>query len=151
MYRRRAGTVEVLLAHPGGPFWANKDDGAWSIPKGLFEENENPKAAALREFEEEIGCRVTNDPVELGRFKQPSGKMITAFAVEDDVDLAAFKSNVFSMEWPPKSGRLQEFPEVDRASWFSPSAALRKIIKGQRPIVHALIERLGIDPDTDES
>ncbi|SRR5579871_132041 len=137
MFRRR-GAIEVLLVHPGGPFWAKKDDGAWSIPKGLFEEGENALVAAKREFEEETGQLPRGTPIELGMFKQPSGKRIHAFAVEGEFDLAGFKSNSFAMEWPPRSGRTAEFPEADRAGWFGRREALAKILKGQRPIVEAL-------------
>jgi predicted NUDIX family NTP pyrophosphohydrolase len=140
MFRRRT-TIEVLLVHPGGPFWAKKDDGAWSIPKGLFEEGENALAAAKREFEEETGQPPRGTPTELGIFKQPSGKRIHAFALESEFDLSTFKSNSFAMEWPPRSGRTAEFPEADRAGWFGRTEALAKILKGQRPIVEALFAR----------
>jgi predicted NUDIX family NTP pyrophosphohydrolase len=140
MFRRRE-TIEVLLVHPGGPFWAKKDDGAWSIPKGLFDEGENALAAAKREFEEETGQPPQGVPIELGIFKQPSGKRIHAFALEGEFNLAAFSSNSFAMEWPPRSGRTAEFPEADRAGWFRRKDALAKILKGQRPIVEALYER----------
>ena len=142
MFRRTGKTVEVLLVHPGGPFWARKDDGAWSIPKGLFEDGEDALAAARREFEEETGLLPEGDFVELGIFKQPSGKRISAWAFEGTFDPATFRSNMFTMEWPPKSGRLREFPEADRAGWFEPKQALVKILKGQRPILEALFERL---------
>jgi predicted NUDIX family NTP pyrophosphohydrolase len=141
MFRRRAGAVEVLLVHMGGPFWAKKDDGAWSIPKGLFEAREDALAAARREFEEETGHAPAGPFIELGVFKQPSGKQVTAFAVEGAFDLSTFKSNMFAMEWPPRSGRMQEFPEADRAGWFAEDEAHVKITKGQRPIIKALFER----------
>ena len=142
---RRAGDVpEIFLVHPGGPFWAKKDEGAWSIPKGLYEEGENPLVAAKREFSEETSFSVDGEFMELGEFKQPSGKLISAWAIESDCDPADLKSNHFSMEWPPKSGRTAEFPEVDRAAWFRPREALQKIIKGQMPIVEKLFQRLGI-------
>jgi predicted NUDIX family NTP pyrophosphohydrolase len=140
MFRRRE-TIEVLLVHPGGPFWAKKDDGAWSIPKGLFEDGEDALAAAKREFEEETGQAPAGAPIELGIFRQPSGKRIHAFALESEFDLSAFRSNSFSMEWPPRSGRTAEFPEADRAGWFGRTDASVKITKGQRPIVEALFER----------
>ena len=140
MFRRRE-TIEVLLVHPGGPFWVKKDDGAWSIPKGLFEDGEDALAAAQREFEEETGHAPAGTPTELGIFRQPSGKRIHAFALESEFDLSAFRSNSFSMEWPPRSGRTAEFPEADRAGWFGRADALVKITKGQRPIVEALFER----------
>jgi predicted NUDIX family NTP pyrophosphohydrolase len=142
MYRIKDHGPEMLLVHPGGPFWARKDDGAWSIPKGLFEDTEDPLTAARREFEEETGCRPIGDFVLLGHFRQPSRKIVTAWAVEGDFDLGNFKSNRFTMEWPPRSGRLQEFPEADRADWFAPDAAMRKISRGQAPIIAALLARL---------
>lgn len=142
MFRRTRTQPEVLLAHPGGPFWARKDDGAWSIPKGLYEEGEDLLAAACREFEEETGCVADGEFIALGSFKQPSNKTIAAWAVEGDFDLAKFKSNSFSMEWPPKSGRTQQFPEVDRLAWFGPDEAQRKILKGQAPILAKLLDRL---------
>ena len=141
MYRRNG--EQLLLVHPGGPFWARKDDGAWSIPKGLYQEGEDPLAAARREFEEETGCVPGGDFIDLGHFRQPGGKIIAAWAVEGDFDTANFRSNLFSMEWPPKSGRMREFPEADRAEWFEPSHALRKILKGQAPIIRTLLDRLG--------
>jgi predicted NUDIX family NTP pyrophosphohydrolase len=136
MYRR--APVEVLLVHPGGPFWTNKDDGAWSIPKGLYEQGEDALAAAIREFSEETGCAPCGRFIELGAFRQPGGKVVTTFAVEGDFDLKDFRSNVFAMIWPPRSGRVQEFPEADRAGWFTLAAAEQKILKGQRPILTAL-------------
>lgn len=142
MFRRTHARPEVLLAHPGGPFWAKKDDGAWSIPKGLYEDGEDPVAAARREFEEETGCVPDGEFIALGSFKQPSSKTIVAWAVESDFDLAKFKSNRFSMEWPPRSGRTQQFPEVDRIAWFEPDEAKRKILKGQAPILATLLDRL---------
>jgi predicted NUDIX family NTP pyrophosphohydrolase len=141
MFRRR-GSIEVLLVHPGGPFWAKKDDGAWSIPKGLFEEGEDAAAAARREFEEETGHAPVGAPIELGIFRQPGGKLIHAFAVEGEFDLSGFKSNSFSMEWPPRSGRMAEFPEADRAGWFGPEDAHVKLGKGQRPILATLLAGL---------
>lgn len=135
LYRRRSEAPEVFLVHPGGPFWARKDEGAWSIPKGEYVEGEAPLAAAQREFFEETGIPIEGDFWELGVHKQPSGKLITAFAAEGDCDAAAIRSNLFTMEWPPKSGHTAEFPEVDCAAWFSLPEAERKIIKGQRPIL----------------
>jgi predicted NUDIX family NTP pyrophosphohydrolase len=143
MFRRRQAEPEVLLVHPGGPFWAKKDDGAWSIPKGLCEADEEPLAAAKREFEEETGLAPAGVFIALGAFRQPGGKIVVAWAFEGDFDLAAFRSNLFAMEWPPKSGRMAQFPEADRAGWFAPAEALRKILKGQAPIVQALLVRLG--------
>lgn len=142
MFRRRRDTVDLLLVHPGGPFWVNKDEGAWSIPKGLFEEGEDALAAARREFEEETGVRPTGPFIDLGAFKQPGGKRVFAFATEGEFDLASFKSDSFSMEWPPRSGRIRDFPEADRADWFSLENALVKATKGQRPIIAALLARL---------
>jgi predicted NUDIX family NTP pyrophosphohydrolase len=143
-YRVRAQLGEVFLVHPGGPFWTKKDDGAWSIPKGLYTETEDPLAAARREFEEETGIAVTGSFVELGEFKQPGGKLISAWAVEADLNAAEIRSNAFEMEWPPKSGRRQSFPEVDRAAWFDFETAGRKLIKGQVPILMALAGYLGL-------
>ena len=146
MYRWRGRQPELFLVHPGGPFWARKDDGAWSIPKGLYENGEDPLAAAKREFEEETGCVPQGRCFELGRFKQPGGKEIRAWALEGDFDLGKFKSNLFALEWPPRSGEMQAFPEADRAAWFSPEEAMRKVLKGQRSIVTTLLERLGLEP-----
>jgi predicted NUDIX family NTP pyrophosphohydrolase len=142
LYRRRGSAVEVLLVHPGGPFWAKKDDGAWSIPKGEYAPGEEPLAAARREFEEETGSRVEGAAMALGAFRQPSAKVVEAWAVEGDFDPATLKSNTFTLEWPPRSGRMREVPEVDRAGWFAPEAAARKLLKGQRPILEALLRAL---------
>lgn len=142
MYRRRGPDVEVLLVHPGGPYWSRKDDGAWSIPKGLYDQGEDALAAATRELEEETGCAPSGAFVELGSFAQPGGKVVSAWAVEGDFDLANFKSNVFSMEWPPRSGRTRTFPEADRAGWMGRAEALRKVLKGQVPILEALYQLL---------
>jgi predicted NUDIX family NTP pyrophosphohydrolase len=146
LYRRRPAGVEVLLAHPGGPFWAKKDLGAWSIPKGLVNEGEDWLAAAKREFQEETGMAIEGDFVELGAFKQPGGKTVVAFACEGDFDPASLASNTFSMEWPPHSRRTAEFPEVDRAAWCSLDEAMDKATPGQRPIIAALAEMLGMAP-----
>jgi predicted NUDIX family NTP pyrophosphohydrolase len=142
LFRRRQDGVEVLLVHPGGPFWAKKDEGAWSIPKGETETNEDSAVAAKREFLEETGAMIEGALLELGTFRQPSGKIVAAFASEGDFDPATLQSNVFAMEWPPRSGKTTEFPEVDRAAWFNLDAALAKILKGQRPILAALRDRL---------
>jgi predicted NUDIX family NTP pyrophosphohydrolase len=142
MFRRPRGELELLLVHPGGPYWAKKDDGAWSIPKGLYQA-EDPLVAAMREFEEETGSVPRGAFMALGRFKQPSGKSIDVWAVESDFDVSGFRSNLFAMEWPPRSGRRQEFPEADRAAWFEPAEAFRKITKGQRPVITELFQRLG--------
>ncbi|AMN44961.1 NUDIX domain-containing protein [Rhodoplanes sp. Z2-YC6860] len=146
LFRRKGPDLELLLVHPGGPFWAKKDDGAWSIPKGLYEETEDPFAAARREFEEETGCPPPIEAFALGDFKQPGGKVITAFATEGGFDLAHFHSNLFAMEWPPKSGKQAEFPEADRAGWFTPADAIRKVTKGQVPIVQTLLRQLERSP-----
>jgi predicted NUDIX family NTP pyrophosphohydrolase len=149
VYRRRGRGVEFFLVHPGGPFWAKKDDGAWTIPKGEYGANEDAEAAARREFEEETGVVLTGAMKALGAFRQPSGKIVHAWAVERDIDAACVRSNEFEIEWPPKSGKSARFPEVDKAGWFAPAAALVKITKGQRPIVAALCSALGVDPETD--
>jgi predicted NUDIX family NTP pyrophosphohydrolase len=143
LFRRSGPAPEVLLVHPGGPFFVKKDDGAWSIPKGLLEADEQPLATARREFSEETGHRPAGDATLLGEFKQPGGKIVIAFAVEGDVDLAGFRSNMFTMEWPPKSGRTAEFPEADRAGWFTIDAARRKILKGQAPMLDILLAKIG--------
>jgi predicted NUDIX family NTP pyrophosphohydrolase len=143
LFRRRPAGVEVMLVHPGGPFWAKKDAGAWSIPKGLMNEDEDRLAAAKREFLEETGMAIEGECLDLGPHKQPGGKTIAAFAQEGDFDPASLKSNTFSIEWPPHSGRTAEFPEVDRAAWYSLDDALGKATKGQRPIIAALAEMLG--------
>ncbi|HEY3776809.1 MAG TPA: NUDIX domain-containing protein [Rhizomicrobium sp.] len=142
LYRRRAATLEFFLVHPGGPYWAKKDAGAWSIPKGLYVEGEEPLVAAKREFAEETGLSVDGDFVALGEFRQPSGKVITAWMVEADCDAGAVMSNLFAMEWPPKSGNTAEFPEVDRAWWFAPEEAVVKILRGQKPILEAALQIL---------
>ena len=138
LFRRHSAGVEVMLVHPGGPFWAKKDEGAWSIPKGLADEGEDLLAAAKREFLEETGTAVDGEFLDLGAHKQPSGKTIAAWAYEGDFDPATLKSNTFAIEWPPRSRRTAEFPEVDRAAWYSIEEALEKINKGQKPIVAAL-------------
>jgi predicted NUDIX family NTP pyrophosphohydrolase len=147
LHRGTGPDLELFLVHPGGPFWARKDDGAWSIPKGEYELDETPRAAARREFEEETGGTVAGELVALGEFRQPSGKIVSAFAAEGEFDPAALRSNNFAMEWPPRSGRTQEFPEVDRAAWFRPVDALRKVTRGQRTIIAVLLDRLGASID----
>jgi predicted NUDIX family NTP pyrophosphohydrolase len=137
MYRRHA--MQVLLVHPGGPFWAKKDIGAWSIPKGEYHSDESAWLAAVREFEEETGIRPSGTPIPLGEAKQASGKRVTAFALEGDVDPGCIRSNVFQMEWPPKSGRVQSFPEIDRADWFAIPVAREKIVKGQKAFLDRLV------------
>jgi predicted NUDIX family NTP pyrophosphohydrolase len=142
LYRRSPAGLEVLLAHPGGPLWARKDVGAWTLPKGQFTEGELPLDAAKREFHEEMGTAASGDFQPLGTVKQPSGKVIHAWAAESDFDATTVKSNLFSMEWPPKSGRMGEFPEVDRAEWMSIERARLKILKGQAPFIDRLLALL---------
>jgi predicted NUDIX family NTP pyrophosphohydrolase len=131
MYRYRDGILEVFLAHPGGPFWAKKDLGAWTIPKGEYGPDETPLAAARREFGEETACPSAGELLPLTPLKQPSGKVVTAWAFQGDCDAAATRSNTFSLEWPPGSGHRQDFPEVDRAAWFPLEEAKAKILRGQ--------------------
>jgi predicted NUDIX family NTP pyrophosphohydrolase len=142
IYRRTSDKPEMLLVHPGGPFWAKKDEGAWSIPKGLVEDGEDELAAARREVREEIGVPVDGDFTPLGEYRQPGGKIVIAWAVEADFDVSAIVSNTFRMEWPPRSGRLQEFPEIDRAGWFDLAQARSKILKGQSLILDALARHI---------
>ena len=131
LYRIRNSAIEVFLVHPGGPFWAKKDEGAWSIPKGEFADDEQPLSAAKREFQEETGFSMEGNFMALAPLKQRSGKLVYAWALEGDCDAGAIKSNLFSMEWPPRSGKRQEYPEVDRARWFTLESAKRKIVPGQ--------------------
>lgn len=137
-YRYNKGVLQVMLAHPGGPFWINKDRGAWSIPKGIKEKNETIIDAAKREFREETGIEIDRGLIDLGTIKQPSGKMVTIFAAEMEIDATKVKSNLFEMEWPPKSGHLQMFPENDRAEWFNVEEARVKIFRGQRGFLDKL-------------
>ena len=143
-YRRTGSGLEVLLVHPGGPFWVKKDEGAWSVPKGEYEPGEDALAVARREFEEEIGQAPPNgnEPVPLGELRQSSGKVVSAWAIEGDLDVSEVRSNSFEMEWPPRSGRTQEFPEVDRAGWFGLDEARRKIHRGQLGFLDRLDELL---------
>ena len=146
MYRGSGPKLELLLVHPGGPYWRRKDLGAWSIPKGEYEDGEDPLASAIREFREELGKSPVSGPTRvanLGEIAQPSRKMVTAYAIEGDFDPAALTSNQFEMEWPLNSGKMQSFPEVDRAAWFTPEAARQKILPGQAPFIDRLLERLG--------
>jgi predicted NUDIX family NTP pyrophosphohydrolase len=145
VYRRRSGALEVLLVHPGGPYWARRDDGAWSIPKGEYEPGEEPLGVALREFGEELGADPPRDasPVPLGELRQPGGKRVTAWAVEGELDVSRIHSNTFSMEWPPRSGRSAEFPEVDRAGWFDMATARRKLLSGQVGFLDRLAGSVG--------
>lgn len=138
MFRRRGASAEVLLAHPGGPFWVRRDEAAWTLPKGEIGAEEEPLAAARREFLEETGFASQPPFVPLGELRQKSGKRITAWAFEGDADPALLVSNLFEMEWPPRSGRMQSFPEIDRVGWFGLEAARRKLIAGQVPFVDAL-------------
>lgn len=137
LYRRR-GVLEVLLVHPGGPYWANKDLASWSIPKGEIDETEDALAAATREFQEETGCHLGGPFRALTPVRQAGGKTVHAWACEGDCDAAAVRSNSFALEWPPKSGRIQHFPEVDRASWFALPEARRRILAGQMPLLDEL-------------
>src|ERR1700753_4096627 len=140
LYRIRDGVVEVLIAHPGGPFWARKDDGVWSIPKAESPDGDDPWAAAQREFREELGLSVpAGVPIDFGPLKQPSGKVVTAFAVRGDLDITDARSNTFELEWPRGSGKLREFPEVDRVGWFSVAQARVKLLKGQRGFLDHLM------------
>lgn len=142
LYRIRDGVVEGLIAHPGGPFWARKDDGAWSIPKGEYSDGEDPWAAARREFSEELGLALPEGPrIDLGTLKQPSGKVVTAFAVLGDLDVTDTRSNTFELEWPKGSGAMREFPEVDRVGWFPVAQARSKLLKGQRAYLDLLMAR----------
>lgn len=138
LYRRRSGQLEVFLVHPGGPFWDKKDSGAWSIPKGEYREGDDPMAAAQREFAEETGSRVTGPLYPLSPLMQPSGKLVSAWAVEGNLDPATLKSNTFSLEWPPHSGTIQQFPEVDRGAWFDMPTAHEKLQPGQRGFLDQL-------------
>ncbi|HTK66945.1 MAG TPA: NUDIX domain-containing protein [Pseudonocardia sp.] len=143
LYRRASGGIEVLLGHPGGPFWARKDDGAWSIPKGEYEPDDDPLAAAAREFAEELGSPLPDGPrIELGTVRLPSGKRLTAYAVEGDLDPARAVSNTFEMQWPPRSGRMQSFPEIDRVEWFEPEVARVKLARGQAELLERLLGAL---------
>lgn len=144
LYRFNDGLVEVLIGHPGGPFWAKKDDGAWSIPKGEYTDDEDPWHAARREFEEELGKPPPDGPrIDFPPLKQPSGKIIAAFAVLGDLDLAGTVSNTFTVEWPKGSGNVREYPEIDRAEWFSVTEARSKLLKGQRPLLDQLMDAVG--------
>jgi len=146
LFRRNGGSPQFLLVHPGGPFWAKKDGGAWSIPKGQIEDEEEPRACAMRELEEELGWAPELDPeqlIELGRVRQKAGKVVEAWAAEAEFDPATIASNTFTMEWPPRSGKQQEFPEVDRAGWFGLEAAREKILPAQAEFLDRLLERIG--------
>ena len=142
LYRSSAAGIEVFLVHPGGPFWAKRDSGAWSVPKGEIDGDEDLLQAAKREFHEETGARVDGEFVELAPARQPSGKVVHAWAVEGDIDAAAIASNMFSMEWPPHSGMTREFPEVDRGGWFTLVDARDKLVPGQLPLLDQLMRIL---------
>lgn len=142
MYRRDGGELRVLLVHPGGPFWAKKDLGAWSIPKGEYGDTEDPLAVARREFTEELGRAPAGDFRALGEVTQAGRKIVTAWAVEGELDVHAMTSNTFELEWPPKSGRRRSFPEVDRAEWLTLAEARRKILPGQREFIDRLLASL---------
>jgi predicted NUDIX family NTP pyrophosphohydrolase len=143
VYRNRAKAIEVLLVHPGGPFWQKRDLGAWSIPKGEYADHEDAEATAQREFTEETGWTIAGEMTPLGDIRQKAGKTVSAFAAEGDFDPATLASNSFEMEWPPRSGRVASFPEVDRAGWFALADAREKIIEGQRPLLDRLEALLG--------
>lgn len=141
MYRRRDSKIEVFLVHPGGPFWSKKDLGAWSIPKGEYLDREEPLGVAKREFEEETGFTPEGPFIELGDVKQPGGKIVTAWAFEGDCDPAKLRSNTFVMEWPPRSGRRMDVPEVDRGCWYSLEDARSRLLAGQRAFLDRLLEK----------
>jgi predicted NUDIX family NTP pyrophosphohydrolase len=140
MYRRVGSKLEVLLVHPGGPYWSRKDHGAWSIPKGEMNAGEDAGIAAIREFLEETGVALTGPLEPLGEIRQRAGKRVLGFAVEGDLDVHSIKSNTFEIEWPPRSGKMQAFPEIDRAEWFDLPGAHAKILEGQRPFLDRLAE-----------
>jgi predicted NUDIX family NTP pyrophosphohydrolase len=144
VYRVVDGEPEVLLVHPGGPYWTKKDDGSWSLPKGEYEPNEDPLEVAIREFREELGVDppAAKDAMSLGEVRQPGGKIVSAWALPGDLDVAEVLSNTFSMEWPPRSGRTADFPEVDRAGWFDLETARRKLLRGQLGLLDRFSDRL---------
>lgn len=148
LFRRRADDLQVMLVHPGGPLWEHRDEGAWSIPKGLFEEDEAPLDAARREFAEETGFEVAGEFIELGVLVQPSGKLVHAFALEGDLDTAAIRSNTFPLEWPPGSGQVEEYPEVDRGCWLDIGHAERKITRGQLEFLTRLMRHLDTETNS---
>jgi predicted NUDIX family NTP pyrophosphohydrolase len=145
LFKREDGVLKVLLAHPGGPFWRRKDLGAWTIPKGLIEQHETAREAALREFTEETGFPVQGDPFELGAIVQRGGKHVEAWAVEGDCDPAALTPFLFEMEWPPRSGRRATFPEIDRVAWFTLVEARAHMLAGQLPLLDRLEEKLSVN------
>lgn len=144
VYRVIEGVPEVLIGHPGGPFWARKDDGAWTIPKGEYDDAEDAWTAARREFAEEVGVPPPDGPrIEFVPLRQPSGKVVTVFAIEADLDVRDAVSNTFTLEWPKGSGKFREYPELDRVGWFSVVDARVKMLKGQRPLLDLLMQELG--------
>ena len=143
LYKYVDSQLQLMLVHPGGPFWVKRDDGAWSIPKGLYEQGENPLQAAKREFKEETGYEIEGHFIDLGEIKQPSGKIIRAWAIECDIDTANIVSNTFRLEWPRHSGHVNEYPETDKGDWFEIDQARRKILKGQIGFIEKLLEVLG--------
>jgi predicted NUDIX family NTP pyrophosphohydrolase len=148
LFRRAGAAVEVLIVHPGGPLWARRDDGAWSIPKGECDPGEEPLAAARREFAEEIGSPApAGEPLALGEVRLKSGKRVIGWALEGDLDAAAIHSNTFTMQWPPRSGRTQAFPEVDRGEWFTPARARLKLNPAQAEFVDRLVDMLELSTD----
>ena len=151
LFRPAPGGPQVLLVHPGGPFWARKDEGAWSIPKGEYEPADDPRGAALREFEEELGrplgAQQQQRLIDLGTVRQPGGKLVTAWAAQGDLDPETVSSDTFEMQWPPRSGQLRQFPEIDRAAWFTIDEARVKLLRGQVPLLDALLAALSQAPD----
>jgi predicted NUDIX family NTP pyrophosphohydrolase len=143
LYRRRAGEVEVLLGHPGGPYWSRKDEGAWMVPKGAVEQGETALEAAVREFGEEVGPVPAGVPMPLATVRQNGGKLVEVFALEGEFEPADLKSNLFELEWPPRSGRLQSFPELDAVTWMPLAEARRRILRSQLPLLDALANALG--------
>jgi predicted NUDIX family NTP pyrophosphohydrolase len=142
LYREHRSSLEVFLIHPGGPYWANKDEGSWSIPKGEFPDEEDPLEAAQREFQEETGFPVQGPFISIGSVKQASGKIVQAWACKGDLNASAIQSNTFHLEWPPHSGNIQEFPEADRAEWFTLGQAQKKILRAQLPFLKNLANHL---------
>ena len=143
LFRFENGELEVMLVHPGGPFWVNRDTGSWSIPKGLIDEDETALDAAKREFREETGFEIDGECIALGKLKQPSGKTVHAWALEADIDETRSASNTFVMEWPKQSGRINEYPEIDKGAWFDLQQARKKIIAGQAGFIDRLVEKTG--------
>ena len=144
LYRKRNSHMEMFLVHPGGPFWRNKDAGAWTIPKGEFDDEEGALAAAQREFKEEVGVSISGDFIPLTPVKQKSGKIIYAWALEKDIDILEIKSNSFEIEWPPKSKQLKQFPEIDKGEWFSEKNAFEKIIPAQAAFIEEILKRVSL-------